>query len=1064
LDLLCNELDKSAVPTHLRASYVASVLSDPSSELTMYLTAKAKEKFKSQYTTRSKARKTFYLPVWVPEKYRDRMRRAYPHLQLMFMETGYHLHGLAAAHRYVESYEMVLELAPKLKPGEVVHDVGGNYLPHILRGVYDVDGIEVLVHSSCPNLGRRDAMREANRLVTLETVVATTRDSALKNRVAALFAGDETYRCKCPAATCTANATLGMSLHSAYDIGVTGFADIMQTRSMREIVGTFIWNEDVRMMQSGDIEEMSMWFYKERDPSGSERVYMGFKDSSVYAYEHDMDVLESLTRPAVIKGKSGDYVYTVRFEGSVGRFRMRYVPLPRGTRLQPAVSQSYFYNERAEKYYELSTYAWDGKGRPALPSSYVPVTMLVERLMLDQFLSWARRIRSKDFTRAKLFGYLRSLREPFEINGRLFSPTQALDSHECVQLVDFVWLYTYRARYRTVMTTEKFCRRQDLRRDMYGASIITSIWCAVYAQLVSAAYSTQTTLAAVYDSFGAGALPCDYGEVDGVYYMPVSLVEAPVEVPATALTDEELLDTDVFFDCAEEIDSVEDCNSLGSDAGISDLGTENSDDSYGSFSEEMVGELGKCDCEPSTPVPTSIPPQTADYCLGARLRFSPEEKQMVLAAVAEAARVNSEEAKLVIPSVYQVFDTTYGSVPSPKPSDNKNYNVLSVYNGKVVNRLFPSDATYMGGIDIATRKFLRFGRMPKRTFRLFVTEDTEIMIKDKLAEVLESIARVPVEDFDRNIVLEEGVFGCGKTTYLVSVAAKTDLILVSTKATMREIRGKMLVKFPDYDVRNVRTFGSYLLHSGRCARVVHLDEALLEMAGTFWGAILLCRAQEIHCYADRHQIMWINRTRSLVTQFHRYYLFNEVYFTFVEHRCAADVAFSAALVYGRTVYTTRTQLRSMHLVRVKAESQVFHYMKYRALCDCRDGREKCDKRVVVLTFYRADKNQLAAGGVPSLCFEDGSSRYLTAHQSQGCTFGHVVLVRLNPIDKALEKDLAQVLVACTRHVKSFHYITRGASDEVTKFVARGAEASDEQLRSLVVSRGFKGRERVMTST
>jgi len=109
------------------------------------------------------------------------------------------------------------------------------------------------------------------------------------------------------AAKCNEHASVGISLHSAYDVGLVGLAEIMQVKRMREVVGTFIWDERMRQTEQGMLEELGMWYERK-----GERVYMGFRDTSVYEYDHDMSILESMTRPAVVRGVDGNYVYSIR--------------------------------------------------------------------------------------------------------------------------------------------------------------------------------------------------------------------------------------------------------------------------------------------------------------------------------------------------------------------------------------------------------------------------------------------------------------------------------------------------------------------------------------------------------------------------------------------------------------------------------------------------------------------------------------------------------------------------------------------------------------------------------
>jgi len=1050
--------------------YIAHMLSDTSSALSTYVRKFSQAKVDKEFTVMSRTRRKLYLPIFVAEKDRDVIRTRFPGYYIMFAESGYHEHGLAAAFRYIECNELLCEVVTKVAEGEVVLDIGGNYVPHLIKGVYDVDGCKAVVHSACPCFGIKDSTRETKRRMILRSTLATTRDPAVRQRIRDYLSGDETYRCRMEAAKCNEHASVGISLHSAYDVGLVGLAEIMQVKRMREVVGTFIWDERMRQTEQGMLEELGMWYERK-----GERVYMGFRDTSVYEYDHDMSILESMTRPAVVRGVDGNYVYSIRRAGPVIYFRMRFVPLVFSA-VTPSVAQCYEYRDGADLFWEIYTYCWDGIGKQGLPSSYIRQRMLVEKVMLDMFLAWASLPNVvPTLTREKLYGYLRTLREPIRINSRLFNPSMFINSVECSQLVDFVWLYVYRTKYRRGKTVARYVDRERFRRNVEGSSTAWHLWCAVYSKLLATARTAAVTMQEVYESFGAGALPCDYDEVDGVYFTLVSLLEIGEEVIPVV----ERVEDEWFYDASDKLEGEDASDGIDIDSGFEDsvsiLGADEQCD------EKVVGachgvacDCGVSGCSESSCEVTYEPPimqlpvidkdiinadynadaVVCDYELGLRDRYNNYEKTSILAALSEAARYYRAESEEVIPSTYRLFDMAYGRSPALKRSDNKEYNVVTYDRGQIVKRQFPGKQTYMGGVDVVSKKFIKVSSLRKNQppVTLFVSEETEVMIADQVARVLEKVARIDVPDIPRAACLKEGVGGCGKTFSLVEAASSTDIIVCSTKATAMEILSMMKEKFGEgYDERNVGTFMSYILNKCSKGKVVRCDEALLEMAGVFWAVVLLTGAEEIYAYGDRCQIMWMNRNRNRQVRFNAYYLWNTTEFDDISRRFPADTAFSARKVYNRKIYTTRPILRSQTLVRASSESEILRYLRFNIKCKC--VGDDCKGRTAILTFYRADKYWLQSAGFTAYALEDEEDvKLLTVHQSQGGTYDHVFLVRPHVISKALEKDISQVNVACTRHRISFVYITRGEGDLVVDWIDRGRLAVDDELRSLVVDK------------
>jgi len=298
-----------------------------------------------------------------------------------------------------------------------------------------------------------------------------------------------------------------------------------------------------------------------------------------------------------------------------------------------------------------------------------------------------------------------------------------------------------------------------------------------------------------------------------------------------------------------------------------------------------------------------------------------------------------------------------------------------------------------------------------------------------------------------DVVLHKGPAGCGKTTQIVKSVQLDDVVLCPARASVMETRARLLSTRPELRfpvMERCRTVDSYLVHvlsrpGVRSLRtsVLRGDEAFMMRAGRWYACALLLGAERLEAYGDPHQIPHV--PRALCPTLHLRLEAGAYDDQWVSYRCPHDAVAAVGDVYGWCARSGSRVIRSLKIIAAALET------------------EPVEPGTVMLCMYQDDKKTLASlyasMSVPV--------RIMTVHEAQGNTFEHVRLHRFvrgkNQTSVPDAFDLFQkpeyVLVAMTRHTKSFGYWSQMGTDMVAERIRQGQSVSRMNAAGDVKSAG-----------
>ncbi|APG77854.1 hypothetical protein [Xinzhou nematode virus 1] len=238
----------------------------------------------------------------------NRLVKLYPSLNLVFTKRSTNSHSFAAASRQCElsiclqrtSYDKNIALKNTDGRDDYIVDIGGNYAKHLTEGH---EGI----HSCCPMLDDRDIQRFVQRRENLKkqydleknkinVQVVYDEEKTKKERLRKFL--EETQKnlksnqwvCLNKSQNCARTARYGIMIHSNYDITLRNIGDIMVTKNMSEIYGTFIYDDRVFYMTEGYIADLDCYFSYSKD---KEYIEFAFKNDMSMIYRHKTRVYMS---------------------------------------------------------------------------------------------------------------------------------------------------------------------------------------------------------------------------------------------------------------------------------------------------------------------------------------------------------------------------------------------------------------------------------------------------------------------------------------------------------------------------------------------------------------------------------------------------------------------------------------------------------------------------------------------------------------------------------------------------------------------------------------------------
>nr|QVG74705.1 RNA-dependent RNA polymerase [ssRNA positive-strand virus sp.] len=298
-------------------------------------------------------------------------------------------------------------------------------------------------------------------------------------------------------------------------------------------------------------------------------------------------------------------------------------------------------------------------------------------------------------------------------------------------------------------------------------------------------------------------------------------------------------------------------------------------------------------------------------------------------------------------------------------------------------------------------------------------------------------------DIDRTklvVDLADGVPGCGKTTallekfkldttccYLTSTRAARDEVRTRIKNQLTRDTGRGLNQDESHNLsRCVRTYASFELNGfDHPVKKLMLDECLMQHPGIILS--IIARAQrgleeneklEVFAVGDLRQIPFISRVSGFYAKYNSIAtIFPVTRHLTISYRCPADVAYAwndyypGGFTSARPVDSPTMEKRSINSAGQYPRDREYHY----------------------LTFTQNEKSELVGAGLDKL-------KVNTVHEYQGNQSSHICLVRLRDKDTdEIYNSKEHVLVATTRHTKSFVYASVYGEDLVVKVIKASHE-------------------------
>jgi hypothetical protein len=318
------------------------------------------------------------------------------------------------------------------------------------------------------------------------------------------------------------------------------------------------------------------------------------------------------------------------------------------------------------------------------------------------------------------------------------------------------------------------------------------------------------------------------------------------------------------------------------------------------------------------------------------------------------------------------------------------------------------------------------------SFHAFINFSLEVQNAETLGALREKVQSVNTSVELRDS-LENGVAGCGKTTSQVELfvqltTAGFSVLLVAAKRTAAdELRERLVSK--GYVDPDVYTVDGFLMNSDRWKEYnyVIVDEALTCHGGQIYALKMITDAK-VTAYGDTKQGAYFSVARFYESHVELKYPWYTISRTWGSYRTPQD--FERILqndaLYGSQYYTMSKVRRSIVTAVVVPgfEAHLSTRLLYRLM-----GMAKTEK-LHVLVYLRREvpqiKPKLSSGVSNVEVLDVESMRVMTLGASQGGDFDNVVVLRLSNQENPLYNDVAQTILACTRHKKRWAYITVGS--------------------------------------
>jgi len=294
-----------------------------------------------------------------------------------------------------------------------------------------------------------------------------------------------------------------------------------------------------------------------------------------------------------------------------------------------------------------------------------------------------------------------------------------------------------------------------------------------------------------------------------------------------------------------------------------------------------------------------------------------------------------------------------------------------------------------------------------------------------------------------------GVFGCGKTTEIISEYSKGTLYLSATRASVLKVR-KQLYGNSKNGRRFVMTYDAAAIHGVPPGVVrVRADEVPMIHPGLLLALLEVIKPKDFVAYGDFFQIPYIPFLACYKMRCGSLRDFCDMEMRSIQHRCRVSICAAVLDIYGRD-----SGLGVCRCCEHMSETEeAFQVRDIASL-----AQVPMERGVKYITFTQKEKEEVASalvvagvGSVVSTLDElvEETRCASSVHESQGGTYARVALVRCvkNTKPGSIYFSPEHVLVALTRAKLELVYYTASLEfDYVRECYVRSC---DESLRAIV---------------
>ncbi|QID58999.1 putative viral replicase [Camellia yellow ringspot virus] len=969
----------------------------------------------------SENRKGYELPI--PQLLADEemklLREHFPGINLRFTKCVDGPHNVAAAHRVLETWELVHSF-PRDEP---VIDIGGNWFYHIRYGNENV-------HSCCPILDPRDAARQTHRCVMLETMMSNLQckyarvlnsDGESRRDKAALenFYKEWAVHPKVLIALhkkrfpnqgmychnhfgendCDFQAKYAMMIHSGYDIPLDNLIRGLDYHGVLELRGYMIADPAMLVNDKGYLPFLRCHWEKK-----SGYIWFSFKDDSTMGYRHKWSVYSQYLKRTVIRSRGNMYVLE---RDKYRHGTLSYTLIRCGAKVPPGIHTLYhnaWFRELFDRYVISVPYIQLKSLKDPEGSTLGFRDVVIARDLVDRVVEICLRgvkdsapldlvsldVKTHSANLQLVQTHLLSHSQTVVLNGTTIVRANPIPIEDFSPLSLSIY-------FEVILTKKKESLMFNWMANDCDDGFLSKAWYKVmYEFLVTVLLFPFKQMLKGFKYFVS-------------FFESKKFIHSLIKEPVEKLT--------ILEKIVQEVDnSREITDGLLAGTTIRDVCTQFKDyvGSVDFFTVvEKLVKLEEKENEPEVALDEFLERDVPVCVVDSAVRpFTADPENKVQLAVSEYIAYNSTEHERVVGELRDAYLNVLASNGVAGYYNSKDhFGVFSRSRGWLLK---PTELNHEAGYSGELVWITYDGDTPvwEGQELLIVNDHTKLMNGVKLARAvadqfeLISMSKLPV------VTMVDGVTGCGKTTEIIKTGNNPKTIILSVcKANVEEIR-----KVIPGSKKRVRTVDSFLLEPNVRCEILFIDEYGLAHPGSLLAAMILSRCKTCVLFGDSEQIPFCNRIDDFKLSFDTIEKVIDIKREVREltYRCPKDITVILQSLYERKrIHTASKVDESIQIKSIKSENDIPLPSVF-------------PKEVIYICMTKHDQALLSLRWKK----EGVTSEVRTVHAAQGLSYPYVVYFRLTRTDNDLFTSSRKPyhLVAISRHKEGIIYATTKIED------------------------------------